>query len=128
MVLKANNNYIRYLSVTLDPKLNWNAHIIDYNVTTKGNFTFGFIQRSILTNSEAVKNMVGKQLIRPVFEYASASFWDSTFDNAVTFFFSHVQRSYNTTAMLRTVNLLIKVNTYCAVVIVILPKGIRSCS
>ena len=111
MVLKANNNYIRYLSVTLDPKLNWNAHIIDYNVTTKGNFTFGFIQRSILTNSEAVQNTVCKQLICPVLEYASASFWDSALDNAFTFL--HVQRSYNTTEMLRAVILLIMVNNYC---------------
>ena len=50
----------------------WNKHIT--NVTVKGNSTVGFIQRKILTNSEAVKNLAYKQLVCQVLEYASAAF------------------------------------------------------
>ena len=42
-VIKA--NYIRCLSVTPDPKLNWNMHVD--NLTTKGNSTLGFLQRNL---------------------------------------------------------------------------------
>ena len=35
-------------------------------MTAKGNSTLGFTQSSILTNSEVVKNMAYKQLLRPV--------------------------------------------------------------
>ena len=70
---------IKYLGVTLDPKLNWNKHID--NVTAKGDSTLGFIRRNILTTSENVRNTAYKQLVRPVLEYASAS-WDSVSDTA----------------------------------------------
>ena len=74
-------NYIRYLGVNLDPKLNWNKHVD--NVTVKKNSNLGSIGRNILTNSEAVKNMAYKQLVRSVLEYASAA-WDSASDTAVS--------------------------------------------
>ena len=74
-------NDIKYLGVTLDPKLNWNKHID--NVTAKGNSTLGFIRRNVLTSSETVKNTAYKQLVRPVLEYASAS-WDSVSDTAAS--------------------------------------------
>ena len=74
-------DHIRYLGVTLDPKLNWNKHID--NVAAKGNSTLGFIRRNVLTNSETVKATAYKQLVRPVLEYASSS-WDSASDTAVS--------------------------------------------
>ena len=42
-------------------------------MTAEGNSTLGFIWRNILTNSEVVKNLAYKQLVRPVLEYASAA-------------------------------------------------------
>ena len=74
-------NYIRYLGVTLDQKLNWNKHV--GNVSAKGNSTLGYIWRNILTNFEAVKNMAYKHLVRPVLEYAFVD-RDSASDTAVS--------------------------------------------
>ena len=48
-------NYIRYLGVNLDPKLNWNKHVD--NVTAKGNSTLGII-RNIQTSKTAINNYV----------------------------------------------------------------------
>ena len=79
LVLKI--NYIRYLGVTLDPKLNWNKHVD--NVAAKGNSTLGFIRRNLLINSEAVKSKTYKQLVRPVLEYSSTA-WDSASDTAAS--------------------------------------------
>ena len=75
------SNYLRYFGVTIDPKLNWNKRVD--NVIAKGNSTLGFIQKNILPNSEALKNMAYEELVCPVLEYASAV-WDSASDTAVS--------------------------------------------
>ena len=68
---------IKYLGVTIDSKVNWNAHVI--STAAKGHLSLGFVRRNILTTSEQVKSTAYKQLVRPVLEYASAS-WDSASD------------------------------------------------
>ena len=65
---------MKYLGVTLDPKIIWNTHI--ENITNKANSTLGFIRRNVLTTSQPVKETAYKQLVRPVLEYASVA-WDS---------------------------------------------------
>ena len=67
-------NSVKYLGVTLDPKLTWKDHI--NNITNKGNSALGFIRRNITTNSTEIKCTAYKQIVRPVLEYASGS-WDS---------------------------------------------------
>ena len=42
-------------------------------MTAKGNLTLGFIQRIILANPEAFKNMAYNQLVHPVLGYVSAA-------------------------------------------------------
>ena len=68
---------VKYLGVTLDPKIIWNTHID--NITNKANSTLGFIRRNVLTTSQSVKETAYKQLVRPVLEYASVA-WDSITD------------------------------------------------
>ena len=75
-----NTDCIWYRGITLNPKLNWNKHV--NNVTAKGVSSLGFIRRNILTNSEAVKNMAYKQLVRPALVYVS-TVWDSVSNTAV---------------------------------------------
>ena len=55
-------------------KVNWNAHVV-ISAVAKGHLSLGFVRRNILTTSEQVKSTVYKQLVRPVLEYASAT-WD----------------------------------------------------
>lgn len=62
---------IKYLGLTLDPKITWSTHID--NTTTKANSTLGFIRRNVLTDSTEVKATAYKQLVRPVMEYSSAA-------------------------------------------------------
>ena len=72
---------IKYLGVTLDPKVTWLTHV--NNTAAKANSTLGFIRRNVLTDSKTVKATVYKQLVRPVMEYASAA-WDSISDTAAS--------------------------------------------
>ena len=51
-------DHIRYLDVTLDPKLNWNKPID--NVTAKGTPTLGVFRRNVLTYTETVKGTAYK--------------------------------------------------------------------
>ena len=56
----------KLLASILDHKLNLYKYVD--NVTAKRNSPLSFVQRNILTNSEAVKNLAYKQLFRPVLE------------------------------------------------------------
>ena len=64
---------IKYLGVTIDSKVNWNAHVI--STAAKGHLSLGFVRRNTFTTSEQVKSTAYKQLVRPVLEYASASWY-----------------------------------------------------
>ena len=44
---------IKYLGVTLDPKLIWHSHV--NKTAAKANSTLGFIRRNVLTKSQDVK-------------------------------------------------------------------------
>ena len=41
---------IKYLGVTIDSKVNWNAHVI--STAAKGHLSLGFVRHNILTTSE----------------------------------------------------------------------------
>lgn len=62
-----------YLGVTLKDNLSFSTHTS--SIAGKANAKLGFIRRNILTESAAVKERAYKQLVRPIMEYASAS-WD----------------------------------------------------
>jgi hypothetical protein len=65
---------IKYLGVMVDSKLTWTSHVS--STIAKANSTLGFIRRNVTTKSSDVKALAYKQLVRPVLEYAAAS-WDS---------------------------------------------------
>ena len=67
-------NSVKYLGVTLNPKLTWKDRI--NNITNKGNSALGFIRRNITTNSTEIKCTAYKQIVRPLLGYTSGS-WDS---------------------------------------------------
>ena len=63
----------KYLGVTIDSKLTWNAHIA--NVTKKANNTRAFLQRSINKCPANIKETCYETIVRPSVEYASCV-WD----------------------------------------------------
>ena len=63
----------KYLGVTIDSKLTWNAHIA--NVTKKANNTRAFLQRNINRCPVNIKETCYKTFVRPSVEYASCV-WD----------------------------------------------------
>ena len=72
---------IKYLGVTIDSKVNWNAHVI--STAAMRHLSLSFVRRNILPTSEQVKSTAYKQVVRPVLEYASAS-WDSASGTATS--------------------------------------------
>ena len=58
---------IKYLGVTLDPKLIWHSHV--NKTAAKANSTLGFIRRNVLTKSQEVeKTAYQYSSMRPVHE------------------------------------------------------------
>jgi hypothetical protein len=64
---------VKYLGVHLKSNLDFSAHV-NY-ISGKASSKLGFIKRNIRTKAAAVKEKAYKQLVRPIMEYASAS-WD----------------------------------------------------
>ena len=60
---------IKYLGVTISDDLKWNTHVS--NVCTKANRTLGFLNRSLSSCSQDVKETAYKGLVRPILEHAS---------------------------------------------------------
>jgi len=57
-----------YLGVTIDDKLNWNAHIKE--VTNKANIARGFLQQNLRACPVQIKSDCYKSLICPIIGYA----------------------------------------------------------
>ena len=71
----------KYLGVTLDPKLNWNAHIA--STCLKANRTRGFLQRNTQHCPQHVKETCYRTFVRPFLEYASPV-WDPHTKKGIT--------------------------------------------
>ena len=70
--LKSVNN-AKYLGVEISSDLRWDSHVA--NLCKKGNRSIGFLKRNLNVNSQTIKDMAYKTLVRPQLEYAS-SVWD----------------------------------------------------
>lgn len=66
-------NTAKYLGVTIDPKMTWNAHI-NY-VSNKANRSLGFIRRHLSSCPRHVKQQCYDTYVRPTTDYCS-SVWD----------------------------------------------------
>ena len=53
----------KYLGVSIAKDRSWNDHIS--SITAKANRTLGFVKRNVMTNSEKVKELAYKTLVRP---------------------------------------------------------------
>ena len=69
----ATTNTAKYLGVTLDTHLNWNAHID--NVHKKANNSLAFLRRNIHSCPKHIKKKCYEIYVRPILEYSS-SVWD----------------------------------------------------
>ena len=63
----------KYLGVTIDSKLSWNAHVEAFS--KKANNTLSFLRRNLPACPKDVKATCYKTLVRPQLEYAS-TVWD----------------------------------------------------
>ena len=66
-------NSAKYLGVTIDSNLQWNAH--HANIISKANQTLAFLRRNIPSCPQHVKNTCYKTFVRPVLEYGCCV-WD----------------------------------------------------
>jgi ribonucleases P/MRP protein subunit RPP40 len=64
---------VKYLGITVNSKLNWRPQI--EKMVKKGTNSLNFVMRNIRGSSSTVKEMAYKSLVRPILEYACAS-WD----------------------------------------------------
>ena len=69
---------IKYLGVTITHDLRWNRHVS--NICTKANRELGFLKQNISACPQDVKEMVYKESVHPVLEYAS-SVWGPSSTN-----------------------------------------------
>ena len=65
---------VKYLGVTMQDDLRWNAHID--NLCSKANARVGFVRRAIPSNCTKLRETAYRALVRPLLEYASSA-WDS---------------------------------------------------
>ena len=63
----------KYLGVTIQSNIGWEAHI--NNICAKGNRMLGFLRRNLKVASRHIKETAYKAIVRPILEYAS-SVWD----------------------------------------------------
>ena len=73
MLKRPADDCIKYLGITIQSDLKWDAHI--QNVTRKASQTIGMLKRNIRIRDHAPRELAYKALVRPKVEYAS-SVWD----------------------------------------------------